>query len=435
MWKKADLQQASFRQIEFDFVEVEDSFEKAVAEYEYPYVDGSDLEDMGLKARIVRLKAVFLPEKYYNLSGFKKALKEEGPGEVVHPVFGTFNAIPKVVSIRQDDRAYYADLDITFIEHLELSFSVPVSTAGAKLSEATTESGSTMSTAESSLNASLENKGIPGDVPADGLGEPGFMSLIAGYTSKVREVMRDINTVVSTVKAYINEATAPFKLITSFVDFATDLPGSILSSVSDAIESVAGAYTSLINAPGKFMSSLEYGLDKVESALGGFENDESLEASWHIGKATALANAAAIEFAADEAAEEGRTLNLKPFGIDAEASRSQLMTLNEIDAVSAIARESVNAAIAAVRTAYGDTGYDLELGLKRQALIIQQTADSIRLRREKIISYEVPSNMPLHLIAFKLYGDFQEADRLLRINKIRNPNFIKSGTVLNIYAA
>lgn len=434
MWKKADLQQASYRQIEFDFIDLDDSFKKSVAKYDYPYTDGSDLEDMGLEARTVRVKAVFLPESYGNLSAFIEALKEQGPGEVVHPVFGTFNAIPETVSIRHDERAYFAELDISFIEHLDLKFSVPVSTAGAKLSEATTGSGSTMSAASSSLGASLEDKGIPSGIPTEGLGEPGFMSLIAGYTSTVREVMRDINTVVSTVKAYINEATAPFKLVSSFVSFATDLPGSILSSVSEAIESVAGAYMSLINAPGKFMASLEYGLDKIESALGDFEGDESLEASWHVEKSTALSVAAAIEFAADEATEEGRVLNLKPFGIDAEATRTQLMTIDEIDAVSAIARESINAALAAVRTAYGDTGYDLELGLKRLALIIQQTADTIRLRREKIISYEVPSHMPLHLIAFKLYGDFQEAPRLLRINRIKNPNFISSGTVLKVYA-
>ncbi|MBI5598664.1 MAG: DNA circularization N-terminal domain-containing protein [Deltaproteobacteria bacterium] len=434
MWNEVDLQQASFRGIEFDFVEIEDGFEKSVAEYEYPYTDGSDLEDMGLKARVVRLKAAFLPENYNNLSAFIEALEMQGPGEVVHPVFGSFKAIPKTVSIRADERAYYTDIDITFVEHKDLKFAVPVSTAGAKASESSAETSNTMDESETALSGATEESGIPGDVPSDGLGDAGFLSTIAGYANKVRAAMKKINSVVATVKTYINAAAAPFKLISSGVSFATNLPGSILRSVASAIESVAGAYTSLINAPGKFMASLKYGLDKIETALGDFKGDSSLKATWHTSKSTALATAATIEFAADEAAENGGTLSLKAYGMDSDVSRTQLLTIDEIDRVAAAAREAINTAIQAVREAYPGTGYELEQSLKRQALIVQQTADTIRLKREKIIEYEVPGDMPIHLIAFKLYGDFNEAERLLRINSIKNPNFISNGTILRVYA-
>lgn len=433
-WEKKDLARASYRQIEFDFIDIDDGFKKAVAKYDYPYADGSDLEDMGLESRSVRIKAVFMGETYNNLSAFIEALKEHGPGEVEHPVFGTFKAVPESVSIRHDERAYFAEVDITFIEHKDLTFTTPLYMASSKLSEDAGLAMDTGALAEGNLKETIEDDGIPEDMSSTGLGEPGFMATIAGYPGKVRDAMRKVDAVVGTVKGYINLSTAAFKLITSAVSYTANLPGDILGSFAQGIESVAGAYMSLINAPGRFTDSFDFGLKKMEAALGDFQGNKSLKASWHSTKAAALAASASIELAADESAENGGTLSLKAYGYDTEVSRTQLMTLDEIDAVVTAVREAVNIAIEAVREAFGDSGYDLELSLKAQALLVQQTADTIRLRRERIIDYEAPSDTSLHIIAFNLYGDMNEAERLLRINRIINPNFIKCGQVLRVYA-
>ena len=433
MWNPDDLKIATFRGVPFDYIDTDDGFKKATAKYDYPYVDGSDLEDMGLDARTVRLKAVFLPENYAYLEAFIAALKEQGPGEVVHPIFGAFQAVPDTVSIRHDERAYYAEVDITFVEHLELALSVPAMSAGTKVSEVSVETGNALNETAAGLDAAAEASGIPANIPTTGLGTAGYMATLAGYTAAVRDKVRAIDAAVGTVKGYINQATAPFKLITSTVAFATDLPGSILGSFAGAIESVAGAYTSFLNAPGKFTSSLNFGLLKIEASLGDFNGDKSMKAAWHVSKASALCGAAALELSIDEATEAGRGLSLTSYGIETDAARTQLMTLNEIDATAVASREAVNAAIAAAREAFGDS-YDLEASLKRQALAIQESADSVRLKREKIIAYDVPCDMPLHLLAFNLYGDINEAERLLRINNIRHPNFLKAGQVLRVYA-
>lgn len=454
MWAERDLQQASFRGVEFDFVDIEDGLKKTIAKFDYPYADGSDLEDMGLEARSVRLKAIFFGDKYKNLEDFIEALKEQGFGYLNHPVFGSIKAIPETVSIRHDERAYHAEADITFLEHLELAVSrvaAYVDTGGVA-EEAAIAAGE----AEANLADTLSEAGIPDNIPTAGLGTSGYMATMAGYAGSVRSAMSTVSSVVGTVQGYINSATVPFKLITSAVNYATSLPGEILGSIAGAIESVAGAYQSLINAPGKFVDSLNHGLNKVETALGDFEGDSkpsseaarialALKASWHVSKASALSVAAVIELAADEAAEKGESLSLKKYGMESTSARgatagqgttarTQIMTITEVDAVAAIARESVKAAIEAVRAAYGTSGYGLELSLKKQALIVQQAADVVRLKRERITDYEVPSDMPLHILAFNLYGDIKEADRLLRINNIKNPNFLKAGETLRVYA-
>lgn len=442
MWSDRDLQQASFRGVEFDFIDIEDGLKKSIAKFDYPYADGSDLEDMGLEARSIRLKAVFFGDKYKNLEDFIEALKEQGVGWLNHPVFGSIKAVPETVSIRHDERAYHAEADIAFIEHLELAVSRVAAFVGT--GEISDEAASSISEANANLTGTLSAAGVPDDIPTAGLGTSGYMATIAGYTSAVRSVMGKVSSVVGTVQGYIDSAAAPFKLITSVVNYVTSLPGEILGSIAGAIESVAGAYQSLVNAPGKFIDSLSYGLSKVESALGDFGGDsdvsKALKASWHVSKASALSTAALIELAADEAAERnagasgGTSMNLKQFGSDASVGRTQVMTITEIDAVAATARESMKTAIEAVRAAYGTNGYDLELSLKKQALIVQQAADIVRLKRERITDYEVPSDMPLHLLAFNLYGDIKEADRLLRINNIRNPNFLRAGETLRVYA-
>ncbi|TAN61360.1 hypothetical protein EPN18_06830 [bacterium] len=428
MWLKEDLRQASFRKIEFDFIDIEDGFKKSLARYEYPYTDGSDLEDMGLAGRTVKLKAVFLPERYAGLSSFVAALQSQGAGDVVHPVFGAFRAVPETISIKHDERAYFAEVDITFVEHTTLQISVPAFNAEAEAIEAGDEVAVTLDGVDNALG-----KTLPEDIDAASLGDSGFMDAISGLTAKIRAVMSGINSAVATVKAFISKTTAPFKLITSAVTFATSLPGAILGSFAAGIESVAGAYASLLSAPGKFTDSVNFGLSKIEKALGDFGGDKTIKAAWHCSKSSALTSAAALELSLDEAVEAGRTVSLKAYGLENTATRTRLMTIDEIDAVSAAARESINTAIASVREAF-NLSSALEESLKRQAIIIQKQADKTRLKREKIIDYQVPSDMPLHLLAFNLYGGIEKADRLLFINKIRNPNFLKAGEVIRIYA-
>jgi prophage DNA circulation protein len=58
-WKD-NLLDASFRGLVFDCLQTEDEAERDTASHAYPYIDGEDVEDLGRKARQLRLTAVFL---------------------------------------------------------------------------------------------------------------------------------------------------------------------------------------------------------------------------------------------------------------------------------------------------------------------------------------------------------------------------------------
>ncbi|WP_230397165.1 DNA circularization N-terminal domain-containing protein [Pasteurella multocida] len=73
------VQRASYRGVRFDVFNIEDSVERAVVEHAYPFVNGADIEDLGLNPLEVRLSAVFYGEGYYSdFKSFRSTQKTRG---------------------------------------------------------------------------------------------------------------------------------------------------------------------------------------------------------------------------------------------------------------------------------------------------------------------------------------------------------------------
>lgn len=56
---EASLQDASFRGVGFDVINTRDSTSRVTAVYEYPYIDGGDIEDLGRKPRNLIMTTLF----------------------------------------------------------------------------------------------------------------------------------------------------------------------------------------------------------------------------------------------------------------------------------------------------------------------------------------------------------------------------------------
>lgn len=110
-WKDT-LLPASFRGVGFEVLRTRDHGERSVVEHEYPYRDGSEIEDMGRKARRISITAVVWGPAYEAaLEKLGKALDERGPGELVHPVFGPVRAQVLSWDIPHEaERPNYAEL-------------------------------------------------------------------------------------------------------------------------------------------------------------------------------------------------------------------------------------------------------------------------------------------------------------------------------------
>ncbi|WP_332833021.1 DNA circularization N-terminal domain-containing protein [Escherichia coli] len=90
------------------------------AVYEYPFVDGADLHDLGRKARPFRMTAFCVGSiTNINLKKLIAALDEGGDGELIHPVYGS---VPSVIvigySIRHDaEKPDSCTIDMSFLEN------------------------------------------------------------------------------------------------------------------------------------------------------------------------------------------------------------------------------------------------------------------------------------------------------------------------------
>ena len=88
-WKDT-LFDASFRGVPFDAQRTDDTIDRDTAEYAVPHVDGEDVEDLGLKAHTTSLTAIFFGDDYeVRMKALLAALAVKGPGELIHPVFGS----------------------------------------------------------------------------------------------------------------------------------------------------------------------------------------------------------------------------------------------------------------------------------------------------------------------------------------------------------
>ena len=118
MWHTV-LQDASFKGIGFDVMNLDETDGKVLVEHAKPFTNGVMLEDMGTQGRQVQVSAVFWGKQYHSrLNKLLEMLAENGAGVLVHPIWGRMqNIIAASWHFGHEaDYVYYATLYITFRE-------------------------------------------------------------------------------------------------------------------------------------------------------------------------------------------------------------------------------------------------------------------------------------------------------------------------------
>lgn len=113
------LQEASFRGVPFDIINTRDSAQRDLAQHEYPYLNGADIQDLGSKPHSLQTQAVFWGDDYESrLQTFLEALRKLGSGDLIHPVFGSMpNMQVAVWQVNHDaENVDYCTVDIQFVQ-------------------------------------------------------------------------------------------------------------------------------------------------------------------------------------------------------------------------------------------------------------------------------------------------------------------------------
>ncbi|MFW5398374.1 DNA circularization N-terminal domain-containing protein [Yersinia sp. 1252 StPb PI] len=428
---------ASFRGVRFDVVNARDSWSRDIAQHEYPYIDGADVQDMGRKARNIRLSALFWGDDYDSrLQSFIAALDKRGAGELIHPIYGSMPNMQVIeCQVGHDaENVDYCTVELVFLESKTGNpfFSQDYPTAQADVIFNQVQS---LMDAEQSL---MDNALAP---------------------------LRDAKKLMSKSKALASAALNMLLIfrgeITGFVGSTTDFvqyPGAFMSDLQSAVSltsqnaTSSGSSVSAASAISQTNATMsDWGeshrqlteIANLPTALVSGEKTAPVDMPAGVSVADIAELIAMVTIVvAGELAQDAAD-------IFSNEDINSLLSPTEIERIANDTRQFIQAAIDQHRDQYADATQEVSSsptalgiawqpvveGLKDIALAVQQLAANMITTRPPLIQRRVDSVSNLHLVAHRWYGDYRRAVELQRLNpQLRNPNNLQPGDVLYAYA-
>lgn len=431
----------SFRGVRLDVINTRDSWSRDIAQHEYPYIDGADIQDMGRKARNIRLSALFWGDDYDSrLQSFIAALDKPGAGELIHPIYGSMPNMQAIeCQISHDaENVDYCTVELVFLESKTGNpfFTQDYPTAQADVIFNQVQS---LMDAEQSL---MDNAMAP---------------------------LRDAKKLMSKSKALASTALNMLIIfrseITGFVGNTTDFvqyPGAFMSDLQSAVSLTSINTTSSGASAGSGVSASS-AISQTNATMSDWGESHrqltaiaDMPAALVSGEKTAPVEMPAGTSVAD-IAELVAMVTIVVAGelaqdaadIFSDEEINSLLSPVEIERIANDTREFIQAAIDQHRAQYADATQEISSsptalgiawqpvvdGLKDIALAVQQLAANIMTTRPPLIQRQVEGVSNLHLVAHRWYGDYQRAAELQRLNpQLRNPNNLKPGDMLYAYA-
>ena len=443
-----NLQNASFRGVQFEVLNTDEQISRDHAVYEYPFVDGADLHDLGRKARPFRMTAFLWGDDYeYKLGKLTAALDEGGDGELIHPVYGS---VPSVIvtgySIRHDaESPDSCTIDMSFLENRTGSalFSTPLpelfaqqlfdelDTLQARLSDFFDSVTAPLNTVNSmikkaqTVRATLVNTLL--SFKSD------FVSTVDNIVSLAGEPGKFINELAEVLEIHTSDVGQPVPVLQR-VDSATrtGLAGeaTIASSAT-----VMNCWNKVITDMDEFVAlpvALVSG-DKVPEVVlpadASPDDVQDVKAVYATQAASELASVA-MAILVDDAQSEQL--------IPADIGRLVGDVRTRLQAAITLFRERYEGERERITETASPLGLmypEIIQSMKNVAASVQDVGLLVLSRRPPLTQKQVQADSCLLLLAWQWYGDYSRAAELQRLNpQLRDPNNITAGMVINAYA-
>lgn len=389
-----ELQDASFRGVQFECTSTNDATSKALAIKQAPYSNDAEIEDMGNNPRNISINAVYSGDDYKTwLDALEAALLETGSGELIHPVYGIMHV--NVVDYTIDHTAENIDsctISIKFMQAKDKKreLFIPVAVPDEIYTEDIV------------------------DVPASAL-EKYLKKLEVldqnQFFDSVNNIRNSINTFrdgLNLAKTTIDNVLAPATFVMGLVDDVSRLV------TFDANISALSKWRDLVQRVGRF--------EKL------FQNDQSSPQLQQLWRATQIATIVAIT---QKAIDSSRL----------ELAENKETSLTPIDL--ALIRQTTRQAIqTAIHTERELIGTDLKAVAVSQIQVYKETADQLHLQIQELIEVRPPVTTTrivvpctLQWLAHFLYEDMNRANEIRRLNpNLENPAVLRPGMELTVYA-
>lgn len=422
------IQQASYKGVKFDVLAVDDSIDRAVIEHTYPFVDGADIEDMGLNAQTIRLQAIFFGVSFYaDYIRLLSVLQQKGADVLVHPLRGRMpNMLFVSASLHTDaDNINYVALDLTFKEAKEMqpifAFEDSLISKIDRLLlnlERLFDDGMTFWHSIDTLNAKSRLLGLWGALFASFDGVRNLFN----FDNKKYSIASSTSQ-----RTYSNDSVKALHQLKEMVELGIQGRADLSAlSVKSRLLNIIDAVDSTQAITDKVAKDESFNRSKTVKLLG----SDVVELGIMIDLITCTKLTKVL---AELIEEQGDELLIRELELINQTVRLHWLSLiNKLRAQQKNAQkglasdktkavyESAEKVINSIRDiAHQFTAMMLVVINQKPPLTVKTVVDS----------------GTIHKVAHHIYGDYSRADELLRLNpQIRHPNFIERGTLLNCYS-
>ncbi|UTH76020.1 DNA circularization protein [Chromobacterium sp. IIBBL 290-4] len=416
---------ASFRGVRFDCLKSADSAQRDQAMHEYPYKDGADVEDLGRKARKVSLSAMFWGKDYQSrLRQFVAALDAAGPGELIHPVFGSMpQALVTDYQIHHDaDAPDSCTVEVNWVEATPRN---PFFAAKKTLPQV------------DAISSQVDKlRQIAGEAFAKA---QGLVATAQGALGRVAALRQQLTATVGQLAKMANQTAAQATDLLSYPQAFVAQAGQLIHSLADwrfGIQLDIGPLPALKAAaelPSATLADWKALRRRVENLpatvrqnIGPFaagaslsvwsDDQRRIDAMLQLHVSTQLASAAAGIF-------DGET-------------RKPTLTPPALEEIAGDVRSSLQTSIDQWRAALPpEDAYPLVDGLRTLGQQVQQGAAALIAAKPPLLKRKVDAACSLRQLAHLWYGDSGRAEELLRLNpQLPQPNHLSAGTLVYGYA-
>lgn len=467
------LLDATFRDAPFQCSRIGRAGQRSVAEHEFPYLAGAELEDMNLGPRRVRLQAIFFGDSYEDeLAEFIDALEVPGTGELVHPIHGAMTVLAQ--SWEDEHDAEFVDgaiVNVIFVEDSVRELVFESESASGSVDAISSAADDARAAADGALDGVMDGlqgglSGLTGGFGLSGFsglaglsGLPSLSSLtglagMSGLTSIASGVVGAVNQVKGFVSGGLLAVTGFAGLVLSNLDpilypraYAADLVAMVdrgfqgfsfggrnVSFVAPSAAATAGGLRAATNRAESLASAangvavladfnvVRAQLNPARVALSNTSVDPALaaivsvvQAHAQIHMAAAIAEATAIVFAGEVE---------KP-----------LLARSDVELLTGRARADIQVAIDAARAALDPEGRgNVTASLAAMAASVQSAARVVINLRPPLVRRASPVSGPVRLVAHAMYGSPDRAVELSALNQLGRHVLIGKGDMLYAYS-
>lgn len=410
-----DRYAASIAGIAFEAQDLSDGFDKAIARYDIPYRDGTLTEDMGTKERTVRIRCYFYGPAYEAHKELLAHLQSRELFELLHPAYGLIRGRIPSIHVRHDDRELTAEIDIEFLEHLRGTIEYERRPDIRSETREIYEQGVAESMQSFSERAAAELGSEGTDICSRALDAgTSALSQLTGLSRKATAWVKGVDRFVAGAQGVLTEVAIPPNSIVSGIDFGLGLPGRVIGAIARTAERYSILYDSLKAMPEQFLDNLQNASDDLAAVLG---NEGDVRAGFALRAGLDLGGIyGADEDSRDlarvlEGAQSFNTLGqyIKP------APTPELLDVGRIE-------RSLAAAMAMIQDAL-DADRSLQ-SLKDLARELTDHAIRIKIEAERLVTFNVDNETPLHLLCLQRGLPYNYAERLVKVNEIPFPNAV-----------